>query len=426
MMPWAPWGFQMYGQCSDAHSVALPALWPLAPAAPAALQPALAADSLFQPAMGVDAQGHHHKRVMNASKRKEKKHKQKSNVSEPKSLSHIEEALLNVGDDVKAKFQGATVHQLRPESAAYAAVSVPATLTDSLGRRASDFQSSVSSFLKIDVESGGGYATLLWPGLLMAAYPELRCSLDLLLVAVLMQCLRNRGDTTNLLNQFVEFSAGSGMLTLQCLMIGLRGCGLDKCFGSSQDNRTPSGLRLWLQELALTEEGALTWWGTECSSFSAMCKSGSQRFQCNLFLGIVKTNDDSDFVHRGNVQMTITALLIFLSSLLSNACVLEQPLGSVMPLAPPLSTVLQFIGASRETTWHSSFGADTAKPFQLIGNRRNIIDLKRPKPKRQAGTSLCVTGDSGSYTGIKNVLKGSQAYTAEFAKSVCTAFFGHR
>ena len=176
----------------------------------------------------------------------------------------------------------------------------------------------------------------------------------------------------------------------------------------------------------MTAEGALTWWGTECSSFSAMCKSCSRRFAENAFLGVTTTNDDLDFVHRGNVQMTITALMIFLSHLLGNACVLEQPLGSVMPLAPPLSTVLHFIGASRETTWHSSFGAASAKPFQLISNRRNIIDLKRPKPKGKASASLAHKGDSGTYTGIKDVLKESQAYTAEFAKAVCAAFFGGR
>ena len=277
----------------------------MGPLAPATLQPVLAADRMCQTSTTVDhVQGHHRKHHKQAKKHKVIKTKTKTKKSRRVPPTLIEQALLNVGDDVKARFQEATSHQLRLDSAAYAAVKVPVSLADSLGKQASDLHSSVLSFLKVDVESGGGYATSLWPGLLMAAYPELHCSLDWLLVAVLMQCLRNRGNTTNLLNKFVEFSAGSGMLTLHCLMLGLRGCGLDKCFGPSQDNRTPEGLRLWLLELALTVEGGLTWWGTECSSFSAMCKSGSQRFPENLFLGVTTTNDDSDFVHRGNVQMT--------------------------------------------------------------------------------------------------------------------------
>ena len=422
MLPCVPWGFQ--GQYSSAYHCVTPLA--MGPLAPATLQPVFAADRMRHTSAPADhVQGHHnqhkkakkHKVVKTKTKKKMKKSKR-----EPPSL--IEQALLTVGDDVKARFQEATSHQLRLESPAYAAVTVPVSLADSLGTRASDLHSSVLSFLRVDVESGGGYATSLWHGLLIAAYPELHCSLDWLLVAVLMQCLRNRGNTTNLLNKFVEFSAGSGMLTLHCLMLGLRGCGLDKCFGPSQDNRTPEGLRLWLLELTLTVEGSLTWWGTECSSFSAMCKSGSQRFPENFFLGVTTTHDDADFVHRGNVQMTITALMIFLSHLLNNACVLEQPVGSCMPLAPPLCTVLHFIGANREMTWHSSFGASSAKPLQLISNRRNIIDLKRPKPKGKASAALVHKGEAGSYTGIKGVLKSSQAYTAEFANAVCAAFFG--
>ena len=213
------------------------------------------------------------------------------------------------------------------------------------------------------------------------------------------------------------------MLTLQCVMRGLRGCGLDKIFGESQNNSRPEGLRLWLHELTLTKEGALTWWGTECSSFSSMCKFNSQRSHDNMYLGF-PGNDDSSFVYRGNLQMTITSLMLFLSHLLRNACVLEQPLGSVMPLAPPLSTVLSFIGAQRQVTWHSAFGAPSAKPFQLLSNRAQITAMQRQKPKHKATIDLVRKDESGSYSGISKNLKSSQAYTAEFAKAVCAAFFG--
>ena len=85
-------------------------------------------------------------------------------------------------------------------SAEYAAVKVPRSMTDSLGKQAAVLHSAVLVFLKTDVESGGGYASSLWPGLLEAAYPELQCSLDWRMVAVLMQCLRNRGVAPDTLN----------------------------------------------------------------------------------------------------------------------------------------------------------------------------------------------------------------------------------
>ena len=420
-MPLVPWGCQVPGQYNGMFNHAAPfGIFCSAPSAPS-----MTVSSCNKEAANVPGQQQlphgHIKKTKKAMNNKTKTKKCKAVVP-----SLIDRALLGVGDDVKLKFKVATSRRLCVTSAEYAAVKVPRSMTDSLGKQAAVLHSAVLVFLKTDVESGGGYASSLWPGLLEAAYPELQCSLDWRMVAVLMQCLRNRGNAPDMLNKFVEFSAGSGMLTLQCLVKGLQGCGLDKCFGPWQDNRTPDGLRLWLHELAMTAQGALTWWGTECSSFSAMCKFGSQRSVENAFLGVTTTNDDLDFVHRGNVQMTITSLLVLLSHLLGNACVLEQPLGSVMPLAPPLSTVLHFIGASRETTWHASFGAASAKPLQLISNSSNIMHLKRPKPKGQKSAASVRKGNAGAYTGIKDVLKESQAYTAEFAKAACAAFFEGR
>jgi hypothetical protein len=60
--------------------------------------------------------------------------------------------------------------------------------------------------------------------------------------------------------------------------------------------------------------GGLTWFGTQCSSFSAMCRFNSERNANNCYLG----NMTRQFVDDGNVQMTITALLFMLSHLLGN------------------------------------------------------------------------------------------------------------
>jgi hypothetical protein len=130
------------------------------------------------------------------------------------------------------------------------------------------------------------------------------------------------------------------MLTLQCLLLGLRGCGLDKVHGIEQDNTTTMGLRLWFNELTRTAAGGLLWFGTQCSSFSAMCSANHRRNASNDFLGEPSDEGNEDFVRAGNDQMILTSILWLLGHLLDCSCCLEQPLGSVMPQAPPLSTVL--------------------------------------------------------------------------------------
>jgi hypothetical protein len=72
-----------------------------------------------------------------------------------------------------------------------------------------------------------GRALACWPALIMAAVPDLRCSpdqLDLMLESIAMMCLRNRG-AGNAKHDLVEYSAGSGMVTLQYLIAGFNGVG---------------------------------------------------------------------------------------------------------------------------------------------------------------------------------------------------------
>ncbi len=121
----------------------------------------------------------------------------------------------------------------------------------------------------------------------------------------------------NAKHDLVEYSAGSGMVSLQNLIAGFNGVGLDKIYDRSQDNSTGPGLRLWINELSLTKLGALGWFGTQCSSFTALCKNQSQRWAENSFLG----DESKEFVKTGNMQMTITALLMLVSFLVENVAV---------------------------------------------------------------------------------------------------------
>ena len=127
----------------------------------------------------------------------------------------------------------------------------------------------------------------------------------------------------------------------------------------------------------------------------------------------------------GNDQMVLTSILWLLGHLLDCSCCLEQPSGSVMPQAPPLSTVLSFVQAQRVVTWHCAFGAPSAKPLQLWSNNPVVQTLRRKKPKGLKLKPLATRDDSGGtlkFSGVGSRMKGSECYTAEFGKAVAEVF----
>ena len=286
-------------------------------------------------------------------------------------------------------------------------------VSEAMSGETSELHASVTSFLSLDADHHG-QALALWPALVLSAFPELNTSsrLDIMLVSLVMMCRRNR-SAGQAVHDFVEFSAGSAMLTRQCILNGLNGVALDKIFLDDHDNTTAAGLRLWITELTATKCGGLSWFGTQCSSFSAMCKNNSQRWRENLFLGDLTV----DFVRRGNMQMVITGLMMLVSWWCNSLPVLEQPMSSSMPLCPPLKTVLLFFGATRIVTWHKAFGAASMKPLQILSSSAVIEALRRPKPKGKS-VGLANHGGNGQYTGIRKRMFSSQAYTPLFGLAV--------
>ena len=292
---------------------------------------------------------------------------------------------------------------------------------DTLSLVANKLRADVAGFLAHDALHHGK-ALSLWPALILSAFPELgSLVLDLMLVSLVLTCLRNRVDG-NLcsLHDMVEYSAGSGMLTLQCLGVGLSGVGLDKIYSADHDNTSPYGLKLWINEMLVTKRGSLNWFGTQCSSFSALCRHTSQRWHDNLYWG----DESRGFVCDGNTQMVITSLLMMLSYWCSNVPVLEQPMCSVMPLCPPLSTALSYVKATRVVTWHKAFGSASMKPLQIISSIDIVNCLKRPKPRGRA-TSLVTRHAGGAFTGNKKKLLQSQAYTEMFGRCVADMAKAH-
>lgn len=285
-------------------------------------------------------------------------------------------------------------------------------VSEALSSDRCELHASVCSFLSLDADHHG-LARSSWPALIVSACPELETlELDFMLVSLVMMCRRSR-SAGHAVHDFIEYSAGSATLTMQCIFNGLDGVALDKSFMIDHDNTTAAGLRLWINEMAVTKPGSLNWFGTQCSSFSAMCKNNSQRWETNRFLG----NLSVAFVRAGNHQMVVTALLMLISYWCSNVPVLEQPMNSSMPKCPPLLTVLKFVEATRVLTWHKAFGSASMKPLQIISSSNIIEALRRSKPKGKSA-SLAKHGDDGRYSGIKKRMESSQAYTPLFGLAV--------
>jgi hypothetical protein len=288
-------------------------------------------------------------------------------------------------------------------------------LADHLLDFAAQVHTDVNAFLALD-EYHGVKLVAVWGVMLQGAFPELCVrkynSLDRMLLALILRCKQYRCHDATQLHDFIEYGCGGGALTLECLREGLCGVGLDKLAGLAQNALHPLGLRLWVNELSVTRDKAVTWFGTQCSSFVPLCLSTSKRSCANGYLG----DETRLFVREGNALMNVTALLMLLSFWLGNVPVLEQPLGSVMPKSVPLQSVLAFMDAKRVVTWHKAFGAKSMKPFQILSPSGIICELRRDKP---AGKSIALVRKNGDrFTGIKRRLVASGAYAQMFGAAV--------
>ena len=273
---------------------------------------------------------------------------------------------------------------------------------------------TIHSFLLFDSQNGGD-ANAHWGTLLSNAYPEIGdlALHDQLLVWANLS-FRNREQELKL-HGFVEYFAGCGSLAKSCLTVGMEGVRFDKAYDEKHNVLTPTGLRLWLDELAATRAGALIWLGTLCSPFLFLCRCQSKRSVKNGYLG----DDSVNWVCNGNNMMRASALIFFIASLIFAEPMLEQPVNSVMPKCAPLKTVFQFLEATRTMTWLGAYGGASPKPIQLMHLYPIYANLRREKPKGQEFQPL-VTKKKGKVTGKKEELKNSQEYPTAFAEEVAS------
>ena len=185
-----------------------------------------------------------------------------------------------------------------------------------------------------------------WKKMLVRAFPELENNeLDQILAKLVVRCWRLRASAKPYaLHDFIEFCAGQGNLTMACLMSMLFGVALDLRYHPHHNMITRIGLRVWIDCISETNPGAMTWFGTQCSSFVGMSRRHHRRSVENSFWG----DCNFHFVRVGNMMQVVTALAMMFAHFCGCSPVLEQPTTSCMPKAEPLQAVLHGIGSKKK------------------------------------------------------------------------------
>jgi len=108
------------------------------------------------------------------------------------------------------------------------------------------------------------------------------------------------------LHGFIEFCAGQGNMTAECLKLRLFGLCLDIIYNEDHNMLTQVGLRVMIDCISETMPGAMNWWGTRCSSFVGMSRKHHRRTVANGFWG----HESFAFVRAGNMmQVPLVGML---------------------------------------------------------------------------------------------------------------------
>jgi hypothetical protein len=129
--------------------------------------------------------------------------------------------------------------------------------------------------------------------------------------------------------------------------------------------------------------------------------------------------------------MEVTSLLFFLSMMIGNEPVLEQPANSILPKIKPLSTVLQACHAIRTSVRLGAYGDSTspAKPLQLWHIHPLYANLHKTMVKSTARATLTTRyiDKKGKKRFSGNAqMKSSQAYPPPFCAKVAQLTLNRR
>ena len=279
-----------------------------------------------------------------------------------------------------------------------------------------------SNFLAHDRQVSGGNATKMWAPLLDSLYPCLRSVPDLAtkLSYICQRAFANRLQSSQPLLHFVEYWCGTANLTKEMIKAGFEGAGFDIIHSHMHSCLDICGLRLWMDMLMGMCEHGLCWLGPPCSSFVVLCLAQSQRYDWNQWWG----DTTRTFVRTGNSHMQVAAIMFLVSCVIGVMVCLEQPDNSCLHKCPPMRSVLSFVKALRVKTYLGAFAGPTCKPLQIWTNRATFAQLARDCPHREqlSGEPLVSRSENGSFTGRKDLLEESGAYTPQFGSSVAQIF----
>ena len=225
----------------------------------------------------------------------------------------------------------------------------------------------------------------------------------------------------------VEGMSGKGALTLAFRRRGLRAVGLDRKYSIGQDILTPSGFRLVLPAVRRIRRGGLLWLGVECKSWTWIGRSQTGRSAHNP-LG----NDANSVVNQGNRVKDRVCILMLLAHLNGLRFVIEQPMSSILNVAPPMNMVLDKVEARTVTTQLGAFGGSSQKPLKLMGTATWLRDTKKVVKSTICKEKLA-TRRGSKVTGRMDALQESEHYPEELAafiadlhaSSLLSAGMGH-
>ena len=123
-----------------------------------------------------------------------------------------------------------------------------------------------------------------------------------MLQALVVRCWMLRRWKWSNLHDFVEFCAGQGNLSTECMHLGMFGATLDIEYTPEHNMMTATGLRIMVDCISKSKISALNWWGTKCSSHVPSCYSSHNRNESNGFRG----DGSLWWVRDGNLQQVTT------------------------------------------------------------------------------------------------------------------------
>ena len=203
--------------------------------------------------------------------------------------------------------------------------------------------------------------------------------------------------------------------------------------GPEQDILTLDGVVLILQYILCTVVEGLLWLGTPCCSWVILSRSSTRRSA--LLPG--GPADCTDFVATHNCIAELCSLLARTAYACRVYFIFEQPQSSLLYKYRPVQETLSHCGAVTCHVWMGAFDGETPKPLVLkstapwLGSVFQIVcsELHKAMPRKARTVHLCksqlTANGTKRFTGVKNALRSSAAYTAAFGEAIGLAHRGH-